>query len=208
MKDFRLVWSSGFIAVAVYLICATLAFFQYPLRYSPLDNWLSDLGNPLMNPTGASFYNLGCILVGLFLIVFCLGLQIWNDGKKRRIILLSITQVTGILSSLSLIASAFFPLGANTPIHSIAGKLHIIFAGFFLSFSATILLRYPRASKWIAFFGLLTALVNFIYGLFLHEVFIAEWAAIGMFIVYVLMIAGNTFIVSSSHGASRTIGSL
>ncbi len=188
----RLVWATGFMAVAVYLICTTVAFINYPLAYSPLANWLSDLGNPINNPTGAFWYDLGCVLTGLCLIFFYLGLEIWNEGDKKRSILLRIAQATGILSSLFLIVSAFFPLGSQTLIHSISGKAHIFFVGFFLTFSATIVLQHPNKPKWLAYFGFFVALINFIYGAFLHSVFIAEWAAIGLFIVYVLMISVNS----------------
>ncbi|HVN54520.1 MAG TPA: hypothetical protein VMT46_09340 [Anaerolineaceae bacterium] len=55
-------------------------------------------------------------------------------------------QATGILSSLALIVSALFPLRTQTLIHSIAGKAHIFFVGFFLTFSATVFLKHP--STW------------------------------------------------------------
>jgi hypothetical protein len=179
-------------AAAVYLICAALAFFNYPLAFSPLTNWLSDLGNPIVNPSGAFLYNLGCVLTGLCLVFFTLGLDIWKNGDHKRRTLLRIAQATGILAALSLIVSALFPLGAQTFLHSISGKAHIFFTGFFLSFSATILLRHPITPKWIAYFGFLAAVVNFIYGAILYSVFIAEWVAIGLFILYVLIISANT----------------
>jgi hypothetical membrane protein len=192
-RDNSLIWITGFAAVAVYLVCATAAFLRYPLAYSPFTNWLSDLGDPLANPDGAWFYNLGCILVGLCLVGFSLSLRAWDDGGKRSKVLLTIAQAAGVVSALFLIASALFPLGAQTALHQITGKLHIFFAGFFLTFSATVLLRLPHAPRWIAWFGFAAALVNFIYGAFLHAVFIAEWAAIGLFIVYVLLISANAF---------------
>ncbi len=192
MINTRQVWVTGFMASAIYLICAAVAFFNYPLAYSPFANWLSDLGNPIINPGGAFSYNLGCILAGLCLAFFFLGLEIWNDGDQKQRTLLTIAQVTGILSSLALIVSAFFPLGAQTLIHTISGKAHIFFTGFFLTFSATVLLKQPQPPKWLAYFGFLVALINFIYGAFLRSVFIAEWAAIGLFILYVLMISGNS----------------
>jgi hypothetical membrane protein len=191
MTNPRLVWVPGYLAAAVYILCVAVAYVNYPLAYSPLENWLSDLGNPIINPTGAFAYNLGCVLAGLCLVFFFFGLNIWNDGHNKGKNLLSIAQVTGILSAIFLIVSALFPLGAHTPIHSISGKAHIFFAGFFLTFSATILLRQPHGSKWLALFGFLAAVVNFGYGAFLHAVFIAEWAAIGMFILYVLLLSGN-----------------
>jgi hypothetical membrane protein len=189
----RQVWITGFLATAIYLICTAAAFIVYPLAYSPLANWLSDLGNPLLNPKGAFLYNLGCVLTGICLIFFFLGLEIWSDGDRKRRTLLTIAQVTGILSSLALIVSAFYPLGAQTLVHSISGKAHIFFTGFFLTFSATVLLKQPHSPKWLAYLGFFAALINFIYGAFLHAIFLAEWAAIGVFILYVLMISGNTF---------------
>jgi hypothetical protein len=199
MINNRQIWVTGFLATAVYLICSTVAFFYYPLAYSPFANWLSDLGNPIINPSGAFFYNLGVILTGLFLIFFCLGLEIWNTGDKKRTIQLRIAQVTGIIAFLSLIVSAFFPLGAQTLIHSISGKAHIFFVGFFLTFSAIILLRQPSTPKWLAYFGFLTAFINFIYGVFLYSVFLAEWVAIGFFIIDVLIISGYSLKQNSPH---------
>ncbi len=191
MKN-RLVWGTGFMATAIYLVFTLVAFFYYPLAFSPFANWLSDLGNPIINPSGAFLYNLGCVLTGLCLILFSIGLEAWNTGDRKRRTLLTITQSAGIISSLFLIVSAFFPLGAQTLIHSISGKGHIFFAGFFLSFSATILRSRPHSMHWLSSFGFLAALVNFIYGAFLNSVFLAEWAAIGMFIVYVVLISGNS----------------
>ena len=197
------IWVAGFAAAAVYFICTGIAFSHYPLAYSPSANWLSDLGNPLVNPSGALSYNLGCILSGLCLVFFYLGLDIWAGGEDKHRYLLTIAQATGILSSLCLIVSAFFPLGPQTLIHSIAGKGHIFFAGFFLTFSATVLLRKAQPSKWLAYFGFLTAGVNFIYGAFLHAVFAAEWAAIGALILYILLISGSSLKPSARRAAVR-----
>lgn len=204
MKNNNRVWVTGFMAVAIYLICTTISFFNYPLAYSPFTNWLSDLGNPIVNPGGALSYNLGCILTALCLILFYLGLEIWNNGDKNRRRLLTITQVAGILSSLALIVSAVFPLGSQTLIHSISGKAHIFFVGFFLSFSAVVFLKLPYPLKWLAGVGLFAALINFIYGAFLHSVFFAEWVAIGFFIVYVLMISGNSLKQNALHVETGT----
>jgi hypothetical membrane protein len=188
---------SGFAAVAIYLVFAAIALIRYPDAYSPLRNWLSDLGNPLINQSGALFYNLGCVLTGVVLIAFFIGLREWIDESKRLKILLTIAQIAGILSSVLLIITALFPLGSHTSIHEISGKMHVIFLGFFLTFSATVLLRHPVLRKWPAYFGFLTAVVNFVYGAFLHSVFVAEWVAIGMFIIYVLMISLNSLQVKT-----------
>jgi hypothetical membrane protein len=188
MKRMLLI-TTGFAAFTIYVVFTALAFSKYPDAYSPVKNWLSDLGNPLINQSGAFLYNLGCVLTSIVLIVFYVGMREWANDSKRLKLLLTIAQITGILSSIFLIITALFPLGSNTEIHQISGKLHVIFLGFFLTFSATVLLRNPVLTKWPAYFGFITAVVNFVYGAFLHSVFIAEWLAIGMFIIYLLMIS-------------------
>jgi hypothetical membrane protein len=189
MRRIRMAFVAGLSAVVVYLVFTTIAFLRYPVAYSPTTNWLSDLGNPLINQSGAIFYNLGCILTGLVLIAFYLGLREWVNDNKRLKVLLTIAQIVGILSSIFLIIAALFPLGSHTSIHEISGKMHIILLGFFLTFSATAIIRHPVLAKWPAYFGFIVAVANFVYGAFLYSVFVAEWLAIGMFIIYVLMIS-------------------
>jgi hypothetical protein len=185
----RLVGIFGLTGAGFYLICTTIAYLLYPLPYNPFENWLSDLGNPLVNGIGAITYNLGCIVAALALIFFSIGLYVWNDGNKTHRILIIIAQVTNIISAISLIIIALFPLGTYTQVHQVFGKIHIIFAGFFLTFSATVLLRVFKATKWLGIFGFAIAVVNFLYGAFLYEFFIAEWFAIGLFILFVILLS-------------------
>jgi hypothetical membrane protein len=189
---------AGIAAIIIYLILTLVAFLKYPDSYEPLTNWLSDLGNPQANPSGSIFYNLGCILTSLFLIVFYIGLRQWNTGDKKMKVLLTIAQVAGVLSSFSLIIAAIFPLGTHTSIHSFWSATVSVFLGFFLTFSATSLLKHRAFIKWFAYYAFLTALVNFVYGAFLHSVFFAEWVSIGMFIIYVFMVAYNSRLLLKS----------
>ena len=184
--------SAGIAAVAVYLILALVAFLKYPGAYGPLTNWLSDLGNPLANPSGAIFYRLGCMLSGAALVLFYLKLGIWNPGSKRTRVLLTVAQCTGVFSAVCLIITGVFPLGTSTEIHSLWSMMLYISLGFFLTFSATALMKNPAFKKGFGYYAFLTAAVNFVFGAILHEVFWAEWISVGMFIVYVLMIAYNS----------------
>jgi hypothetical protein len=188
--------SAGIAAVAVYLIFAVVAFLKYPGAYGPLTNWLSDLGNPLANPSGAIFYRLGCILSGAALILFYLKLGIWNPGSKRTRALLTVAQCTGVFSAVSLIITGIFPLGTSTGIHSLWSMMLYISLGFFLTFSATALMKNPAFKKGFGYYAFLTAAVNFVFGAILHEIFWAEWISVSMFIAYALMIACNSMVVA------------
>jgi hypothetical protein len=187
---------AGISAVIVYLIFALVAFLKYPGPYGPLTNWLSDLGNPLVNPSGAIFYRLGCALSGAALVLFHLRLGIWNTGGRRTRVLVTIAQCTGVFSAVSLIITGIFPLGTSAKIHSLWSMMLYITLGFFLTFSATALMKNPAFKKGFVYYAFLTAAVNFVFGAVLHEIFWAEWISVGMFIAYALMIAYNSVVLA------------
>lgn len=181
--------AAGIAACGIYLGFALVAFLNFPGEYGPLANWLSDLGNPNMNPGGSGFYNLGCIFAGIALLVFFIGLGSWNTGEHKMKILLAIAQISGVFSALSLLITATFPLGLYTSIHSIASMLLYISLGFVLTFSASALLKNRSFTRVFCYWGFLTAIVNFTCGTFFTEVYAGEWISLGMFIIYVFMIS-------------------
>jgi hypothetical protein len=187
--------SAGIAAVVVYLLFALVAFLEYPGAYGPLTNWLSDLGNPLDNPSGAIFYRLGCMLSGAALVLFHLKLGIWNTGSKKTRVILNVAQCMGVFSAVCLIITGMFPLGTSTGIHSLWSMMLYISLGFFLTFSATALMKNPAFKKGFGYYAFLTAAVNFAFGAILHEIFWAEWISVGMFIAYVLMVAYNSMVL-------------
>jgi hypothetical protein len=187
---------AGIAAAVVYLVFALVAFSKYPGPYGPLTNWLSDLGNPLANPSGEIFYRLGCTLSGLGLILFYVKLGIWNPGTRRGKVLLTIAQCAGVFSAISLIVTAIFPLGTSPAIHSVWSMMLYISLGFFLTFSATALMRSPGFKKGFGYYAFLTAGINLAFGAILHEIFWAEWISVSMFIAYVLMIAYNSMVLA------------
>ena len=193
--DWAVASSAGIAAVVVYLIFALVAFLKYPGAYGPLTNWLSDLGNPLDNPSGAIFYRLGCVLSGAALILFYLRLGIWNPGSKKTRVILNVAQCMGVFSAVCLIITGILPLGTSTEIHSLWSIMLYISLGFFLTFSATALMKNPAFKKGFGYYAFLTAAVNFVFGAILHEMFWAEWISVGMFIAYVLMVAYNSMVL-------------
>jgi hypothetical protein len=186
---------AGITAIIIYLVLALVAFLHYPSAYGPMTNWLSDLGNPQASPSGAIFYNLGCILTSLVLVPFYLGLRSWNTGEKKMKMLLTITQIVGVSSAVFLILAAIFPLGPYTSMHSFWSAMLSVAIGFFLTFSATAFWKHPSFKRWIAYYAFLAALVNFAYGMseaIGYKFFVGEWVAIGMFVIYIFLIAYNS----------------
>ncbi|MEX0973849.1 MAG: hypothetical protein WD024_00650 [Bacillota bacterium] len=104
---------AAYLAAIVYLALAPASYLCYPGTYSPLRNWLSDLGNSLTNTKRAVFYNAGCTMASLLLIVFYLSMSVWRTGDKVLGRLLAVAQISGVFSSLALILSAVINIGRN-----------------------------------------------------------------------------------------------
>lgn len=115
MKPWRL---AGLLAAIAYLGFALVSYSLYPHPYSPLRNWLSDLGNTLVNTSGGFLYNLGCIVTGCVLVVFYVGLNVWRTDDRVSKRLLTIGQAAGVISSLALILSAAYNIGEDPELHS------------------------------------------------------------------------------------------
>jgi hypothetical protein len=62
--------STAIVASIIYLAFTAIALAYYPQTYSPLTNWLSDLGNPTVNPSGALYYDAGGVVTSVALIFF------------------------------------------------------------------------------------------------------------------------------------------
>ena len=206
MRKPKVIVVSGVTAVVVYLAFTIAAYLHYPGAYGPLSNWLSDLGNPIDNPLGAVFYRWGCGLTAVFLLAFFAGLSRWYTGDRKMKILLVTAQIAGALSAIALILTAIFPLGTQTDQHRFWSMMLYLLLGFFLTFSATSLLRHPAFGRWVAYYGIATAVFNFVNGAILTavigDVYVGEWISVGMFMVYVLILANSSRAIDApSHEA-------
>lgn len=188
---FPICFYSGLPAAVIYVAFTLLAYIQYPLPFSPLRNWLSDLGNQMDNPQGATFYQTGAILAALFQAVWFVGLSQWrlkHATAHRR--LLFIAQFSGLLASFALIMSALNPI--NMPeIHFFWSQIHFMLSGIAFGFYVTALRYHHGFSNAILYFGIGAAILPFLmFTVGKGETYWTEWAAVGVFISYILTV-GN-----------------
>ena len=59
-------YCSAILCAVTYVNFTLLAYAFYPFPLSPFKNWLSDLGDSIVNPEGAIFYNVGVFLSAIF----------------------------------------------------------------------------------------------------------------------------------------------
>lgn len=173
--------------VMCYVVFTLLAVRSYPGTYSPLRNWLSDLGSSVLNPRGAAFYNIGIIATGLLTFLFFLGLSTWAmAGNKKQKIMLRLTQTFGCLGALAMVMSAVFPINM-AGIHSIVSGAIYILLGTSFGLSAAALRYYPKFPKSILILGILIAVEDMIFGIVLNN-YILEWVTVALFLSYILIL--------------------
>jgi hypothetical membrane protein len=192
MKRFQNIsFIAAFLIVVCYLVFATLSYSRYPLPYSPIRNWLSDLGNVNLNPRGAIYYNMGIISTALLLMLFFLGLSRWKiENKRVQIIMLLLTQVFGFLGSFCMIMSAIFPINILA-VHRIwSMSLYFMLATAFV-FSVAAPRYHQIVPRWLLGVGLTTAVMVNLTS-FLPNVYVLEWITVLLFLSYVYLVGIET----------------
>ncbi len=98
----------GTVVIAVFWVLVIISWSLFDGIYNPLVNWMSDLGSSVLNPRGAIFFNIGCIVSGILLFPFFIGLYEWYIGSDRNKRLTKYTQVAGFFSAFFFIMIGVF----------------------------------------------------------------------------------------------------
>ena len=186
---------SGILVIASYYTFTFLSFAFYPAPFSPLDNWLSDLGNSKFNPNGAIFFNLGCILTGIALFPFYLSMyKLYREEIWHKILVISI-QIIGCCSAYALIMIGVYPIEFV--------ELHMIWSGVFFWLNLIVLILSDISlifrkdfMKLIAIYGFGVTIFNFLL-VFITIFFIItpllEWFTVFTALGYVGLIIFNRY---------------
>jgi hypothetical protein len=191
LKKLSLTLLLAILATCIYIAFTIIAYLHYPANYSPTANWLSDLGNPTQNPSGAVYYNTGDFITSLVLILFFVSIYSWNISDKKMKVFLGLSQAVGVILAIAFLITSMAPLGVNDSLHSTASIILFISIGCFEIFSASAIRRNPAHRKWMPSFGIGLAMVNFVLAVSFNfgNFFLGEWIMIGLFIAYILTLA-------------------
>lgn len=194
MRALDKLWKyAGVASIAVYVVFTFVSHLFAP-SISPLADWLSDYGNPLLNPGGALFYNMGCIIVAVLLAVFYLGLARWYRQRKaarKYAVCYICAQVSGIASSVFLVLASLVTLGVNDSLHGTFGMLHMIGLDCFMAFIAIAVFMSPKVNKAIGILGYLIVAFNIVTTNAFTDLYFAEWIYFALFMAYILLITLN-----------------
>jgi hypothetical membrane protein len=174
--------------VFCYLTLTLLALLRYPLPYTPMSNWLSDLGSRNLNPSGAHFYNTGVAVTGLLLVLFFLGLAVLKLEKNRvQNLMLLAAQACGVLGASSMVMTAVFPIDLPSA-HSFWGTVFRIATGTGFAFLVAALRYHARCPRWLLVLGAVTTLADMVVSVFFGSIYALEWVVIALFLCNVLAV--------------------
>ena len=150
---------TGLAAFLIFTVFILISFILYPAHYNPLYDWLSNLGNINLNPSGAFFFNWGCIISGILLIPFFVGLYSWKAQRILSKSLLLLGMIIGIFASISFIMVGIYP---ETQVNLHVQAATAVFSSLFLVVIVIILALYknPKFMSGVAFFGILVIVVD------------------------------------------------
>jgi hypothetical protein len=182
-----LVYSLAFFTLVGYLVFTALAWQAFPGAYSPLHNWLSDLGSNALNPRGAILYNLGILATGAFTFLFFLFFSVWRiAGNRVQAVMLALARIFGCLGALSMLFSALFPINTGAW-HGIFSAGIYILLGTGFAFSAAALRYHRTVPRSLVVMGILVAAEDLVFGIFLN-IPILEWVTVALFLGYILIL--------------------
>jgi hypothetical protein len=189
----------GIVAVVTYLACTLIAYLMFPGPFGPVGNWLSDLGNADLNPSGALIYNVGVALTGVALLGFFGGLGRWSAHEgprmRRRV---DAVRVLGFVAAITTVGTALISESVNADIHGIVSMTNIEFLAAAAALSGLVLYRRPGFWRLIAVVALTSELVALAFGFLIHT-FLMEWLAVGLVLLYVFLLALNDRWAAPSH---------
>lgn len=191
MASHRWVISSiaGVVVIILYCTFTFTSLALYPSAYSPTANWLSDLGSSSKNPNGAIYYNWGCILTGLALFPFFIGLYKWYTKENWRNASLVATQVIGCLAAFSLIMIGVFSEDSGWA-HSLWSSVFFILNLLVLVMLGASLFTHTSYIRPIAYYGFIVAIINLLFVILNHTP-ILEWFTVFSALGYVGLLSYN-----------------
>ncbi|UCE10945.1 MAG: DUF998 domain-containing protein [Candidatus Thorarchaeota archaeon] len=187
-----LLLSSAFFGGTAYCVLTWLSIGFYPGHISPLDNYLSVLGNSSLNPSGAIFYNLAVILAGISLIPFYVGLfQTFGEEGRNRILTLAMT--IGVLNTVAIMMSGVFSEDVYD-IHYLASFSIFLTWIPVLLLTNLALLNQGGFIMWTSRYGLVLGVIDTLF-MFYVLLFgtdtgaIIEWVTIFSFVAWTVLLA-------------------
>jgi len=191
---------AGIASIVVCVSLAGAAYVVYPWAFSPMTNWISDLGNTWLNPRGSVLFRADMVVVGVGLAAFFLGLRALTHGQRLLTkVLIVLAQLSGLVASVALAMTGVFSENQESA--------HALWATvLFVALAATVMLlgwgvlSHPGVPTWISCFALAACAAD-IVSLVARSHWL-EWVAVPLLLVFVAQVSYGTLKVTRA-GAPR-----
>jgi hypothetical membrane protein len=176
---------------------ALVAYALYPRAFSPAANWISDLGDTLLNPRGSIFFRTDMVSVGVLLAAFFVALRRWHHGQRPIFrALLGFGQFSGLVAAAAVAMTGIYSENDATAHAILVTVLFIATAGavWFIGWAPVWHPRLPRKVPYVAWLACAADLV----ALVAHRHWL-EWLAVGLLLCFVAAVALGTWSMTPSR---------
>jgi hypothetical membrane protein len=188
---------AGLASIAACVSLAGAAYVLYPWAFSPMTNWISDLGNTWLNPRGSMFFRADMVVVGLGLSAFFLGLRALTHGQSLLTrVLIVMAQLSGLVASLALAMTGVFSENQQSAHALWATVLFVALAATVMLLGAGVL-SHPGVPTWIGYFAL-AAFAADIVSIVARSHWL-EWVAVPLLLVFVAQVSYGTLKVTRTR---------
>jgi hypothetical membrane protein len=193
-KKMPLTSMGSFIIIVISFMSAHASSMLYNGSYSIFNNWISDLGSSNKNPAGHIYFDIGCIFVGMAIIISTIGLEKWKTPSCKQNNILLFSQFCGLLMALALIMVGIFSEDYGA-IHYFWASIFFILFFIFMILTNIALKTHLHYLKFVWYYALITIMINFLFILAstvgVHMPLL-EWLAVLSGLIWMGLIGYNT----------------
>jgi hypothetical membrane protein len=194
MQKIPLTSIGSFLAIVVSLLSYIASSQTYIGSYSILNNFISDLGNSSKNPTGYIYFEIGCILTGIAVIISAIGLAKWETTNRKQNYLILLSRCCQFLMGFALIMVGVFSEDYDR-IHYLWASIYFTLMFIFLIIVNIALKKHLTYLKWIWYYTIVSIVINFIFIFTViigFHIPILEWLAASSGLIWIGLIGYNT----------------
>jgi hypothetical protein len=212
-KTRRWPWAAlfGFTAVGFYITFTIIAINRYPQKISPLDSYLSMLGNADLSPDGAGFYNLAAILMGLAEVPFFIAIYAFYLRYGQKWWLLG-GLLVGLINGLAIFMTGINPLSLTGDIGAHVTWSYIIFFSMIPMLVAFSLVFWKTQgnSRYIGIYGFAVCAIDTVFLVTLLGGHIGaglgsimEWFSVFSYLAWIVFISLDVLVRSRANAESE-----
>ena len=200
-KKMPLTSLGSFLAILIFFSSIIASSILYNGSYSPFHNLISDLGSSSKNQIGYIYFNIGCILTGITIIISAFGLVRWKTINRKQNNLILLSQCCEVLMALALIMVGIVSEDHGA-IHRFWATVFFILLLIFIIVTNIALKNHINYMREIRYYTLISVIIYLIF-MFTFSIGvrlpILEWLAVFSGLIWLGLLGYNTLKLEKSQ---------